>query len=50
MASSRKGKLVDKRNLIVSITDDAWAINVPYPPDLELAARTLATRIGRFVN
>lgn len=46
MPGSRSGKLVDKRSLIVSMTDDNWALNVPFNAEYELQARDLAAKVG----
>lgn len=50
MAGARAGKLVDKRNLIVSIEDPAWTLTLQYRADVEGQAREWAARIKLYVR
>jgi hypothetical protein len=47
---SRKGTVVDKRRLTVTITDDSWAIHASFHADQELLARGLASSIDLYVR
>jgi hypothetical protein len=50
MPGSRKGTVVDKRRLTVTITDDSWAVHASFHADQELLARGLASSIDLYVR